>query len=205
MFETLNQGNDVIELKRFKCMEVCDDSPVITLAEQNRLQAEEAEIALANPDEDPDWVDMRRRMRGSFASLNMAQCDISSELLDHIMIELCKYWAKAPCTENQLEPLLERNIMREIQNFRYKLFGVAVEDEPERMQSPCAAQQESEEAQQSVCPEPQPGPSCRQPPPAANPCRPKSRSGSCPRRPGTNKASEARAKAAAARMNKCSR
>lgn len=205
MFETLNQGNDVIELKRSKCQEVGnEDSPVITLEDQVRMEAEEAEIALADPDENPDWVEMRRRMRGSFAALNMAQCDVSSQLLDHIMIELCKYWASSPCTENQVEPLLERNIMREIQYFRHRLFGVAVEEEPERMQSPCPEQEPEEPSE--ACPEPQPGPSCRKPPPPATaPCRPRSRTGSRTRGPGTTKAAEARAKAAKARMNKCSR
>lgn len=108
------------------------------------MDAEAAEIALADPDDNPDWVQMRRKMRGSFAALNMAQCEVSAELLDHIMIELCKYWANAPGLEQicPIDPQLERNIMREIQNFRFKLFGVAVEVEPELQQSGLDAYQE---------------------------------------------------------------
>lgn len=192
----LNEANDRIELKRVEVQSTsCVQKP--SAAERKRAEVEAAEIALADPDDEPDWVEMRRRMRGSFAALNLARCDVSVELLDHIMIELCKYWANVPELEHTIEPLLERNIMREVQNFRFKLFNVTIDIEPEIELS----YQETEEPEpcyirprsSSVPPPP--------PPPSPVICkRPKPRTASCrSRRPATTKLAEARARQNAAR------
>jgi len=185
----LNEANDRIDLRRKDVQSPCVEKP--NAAERKRAEVEAAEIALADPDEEPDWVEMRRKMRGSFAALNLARCDVSAELLDHIMIELCKYWANAPELEHEIDPLLERNIMREVQNFRYKLFNVAVEIEPELEQS-CPESEEPEPCcirpRSSSLPPPPPPPSpiCKKPKPRTASCR--------IRRPATNKLAEARAR-----------
>lgn len=162
-----------------------------------QAEAEAAEIALADPDDNLDWVQMRRQMRDSFAALNMAQCEVSAELLDHIMIELCKYWANASISEHScsIDPQLERNIMREIQNFRFKLFGVVVEIEPELKQSGPDEYQESEPSKKlkscrkqelrrepEFCRTPEP---CQKPKPRQKPnkCSLKEPDLCCPREP----------------------
>ncbi|XP_060846703.1 uncharacterized protein LOC132926368 [Rhopalosiphum padi] len=192
----INEANDRIELKRVDIQATnCVEKP--SAAERKRAEVEAAEIALADPDDEPDWVEMRRRMRGSFAALNLARCDVSTELLDHIMIELCKYWANVPELEHTIEPLLERNIMREVQNFRFKLFNVSIDIEPEIQQS-CPDAEEPEPCyirprSSSVPP----------PPPPSSPVickRQKPRTASCrSRRPATTKLAEARARQNAAR------
>lgn len=186
----LNEANDRIDLKRKDVQSPYVEKP--NAAERKRAEVEAAEIALADPDEEPDWVEMRRKMRGSFAALNLARCDVSAELLDHIMIELCKYWANAPELEHEVDPLLERNIMREVQNFRYKLFNVAVEIEPELEQS-CLEAEEPESCnirlRSSSLPPPPPPPS----PVVYKKSKP--RTASCRiRKPATNKLAEARAR-----------
>ncbi|XP_060856747.1 uncharacterized protein LOC132934463 [Metopolophium dirhodum] len=185
----LNEANDRIDLKRKDVQSPCVEKP--NAAERKRAEVEAAEIALADPDEEPDWVEMRRKMRGSFAALNLARCDVSAELLDHIMIELCKYWANAPELEHEIDPLLERNIMREVQNFRYKLFNVAVEIEPELEES-CPEAEEPE----PCCIRPRSSSLPPPPPPPSPVCKkPKPRTASCRiRRPATNKLAEARAR-----------
>jgi len=130
-----NKANDRFDLTRKNVEQLCgEDLP--STDDSAQAGAGVAEIAFAEPDDNPDWVEMRRKMRGSFAALNVARCEISAELLDHIMIELCKYWANAPETKNLylIDQQLEENIIREIQNFRFKLFDVAVIIEPEIQQ-----------------------------------------------------------------------
>lgn len=210
MRKVLDEANDRIVMKRMEARELeCHDKEEPTAEEKARAETEAAEIALADPSEDPNWVVMRRRMRGSFAALNLGRCDISSELLNHMMIELCNYWRNLPCIDYQIEPLLERNIIREIQNFRFRLFGKPVVVEPDYSQS-CPS------PEQDVCREPspdvryeqasdvrcepevycEPAPEVnREPAPAK---KPKSRASS--RGPATNKLVEARAKQNAARI-----
>ncbi|XP_050528170.1 uncharacterized protein LOC126898273 [Daktulosphaira vitifoliae] len=155
MCELIDEANEVINVKR-KLVDSsnCNYEDENAAVERCRLQKEMEEIAMADPDEEPDWVEMRRRMRGSFAALNLARHEIDYEMLDHIMIELCKYWAKAPPIEYEIDPLLERNITREIQNFRKKIFGIIELDEPEKFQcapSPVTSSVNCQR-QQSTCP-----------------------------------------------------
>ncbi|XP_025191194.1 uncharacterized protein LOC112591565 [Melanaphis sacchari] len=147
---SLNKANDRFDLQHKNVEQFCEENLPFT-DESPRAEAEAAEIALADPDDNPDWVQMRRKMRGSFAALNVARYEVSAELLNHIMIELCKYWTNAPETENSslIEQQLERNIMREIQNFRFKVFDVAVGIEPEIQQLGPDAFQEPEPCQKS--------------------------------------------------------
>ncbi|XP_026819399.1 uncharacterized protein LOC113558081 [Rhopalosiphum maidis] len=166
-----NKANDRFDLHHKNVEPLCEEDLPST-DERARDEAEATEIALADPDDNPDWVEMRRKMRGSFAALNVARCEVSAELLDHIMIELCKYWANAPETENscQIDQQLERNIIREIQNFRFKLFDVAVIIEPEIQQrGPDACQEPDPCRKQEPCQKPEP---CRKPEPCGNsePC-----------------------------------
>lgn len=202
LHEAINEAEERIEIKRLDVEEINQQClPVLTKEEKQQAELEAAEWQLANPDEDPDWVDMRRKMRGSFAALNMARSVVSKELLEHIMIELCRYWANLPgnfC--NEIDPLLKKNILREISNFRFKLFNVVIDCEPEQnlVDEPalCPIQEEPEEpTNQSECPM---QPSMK--PKAPEKARPKSR-GRCPL-PATNKLAEDRAKRNAARMGK---
>lgn len=162
MHEAVDEANDQLVLNRVDVRkENCiNDSPQMTPEQKAIVEIEKAEIMIANPESDPDWVDMRRRMRGSFSSLNVARCDVSNELLDHIMTELCVYWKKLPCVDHKIDPFLERNIMREIHNFRFKMFGLPAEEYP--------ANPEPER-----CPPPPPCPEkvseCPAPLPCANP------------------------------------
>jgi len=204
MHGALNEANELIDLKRVDVQEMNANLNVPEMTDEEIAQAEleAAELALADPDDDPNWVDMRRRMRGSFAALNLARCVISTELLDHIMIELCKYWANAPDIEHCIDPLLEKNIMREIKNFRFKLFNVNIDDEPERRADDYQSLPEPEEEPEMRCsggPSPM---SSRRPSPCAPPAPMKKRSkskASC-RGPATNKLAETRARASSARM-----
>lgn len=148
MCAAINEANELINVKKTDVNPKADYEDEEAVAERCRLEKEMAEIAMADPDDDPDWVEMRRRMRGSFAALNLAQHEVDHELLDHIMIELCKYWSRAPAIEHEVDPLLERNIMREIRSFRKRLFGVAELEEPLEQQcvpppspSPCRRRQ----------------------------------------------------------------
>lgn len=144
MHEAVDEANDQLVLKRVDVRnENCNNElPSMTSEQKAAAENEKAEIMMANPESDPDWVDMRRRMRGSFSSLYVARCDVSNELLDHIMTELCVYWKKLPCVDHKIDPLLERNIMREIYNFRFKMFNIPAGEspptnpEPERLQPP---------------------------------------------------------------------
>ncbi|VVC38404.1 Hypothetical protein CINCED_3A011986 [Cinara cedri] len=127
MHGAVDEASELVVLKR---MDVRDEnrSPEIAPRDVANAKTVESELLLANPETDPDWVEMRRRMRGSFAALNMCRCDVSFELLNHIMIELCKYWANLPNIEHKIDPIMERNITREIQNFRFKLFDMTPEE-----------------------------------------------------------------------------
>lgn len=167
MFECISEANDVIELKKMAMKDVCNVSDLISDAERLKAETEAAEIALADPDEDVNWVAIRCRMRGSFAALNSARCYVSTELLNHMMSELCKYWASAQPIDYVVEPLLEKNIMREIDNFRYKVFRVNVDVEPERLPESWEPEMEQEPEQQpDQCIPQQPEPQqteCRRP------------------------------------------
>lgn len=167
----INEGKDLIGVKRMAAEELsannCPTAPVPSEEERAEAELLEAELRIADPDDNPDWVEMRRKMRGSFAALNMARCTVSHELLDHVMIELCKYWANAPPLDPcaAVDSLLERNIMREIQSFRFKLFNVTLDCEPQRRAAdddqpscPCPEsepepepEQESEAEQDNAC------------------------------------------------------
>lgn len=165
----INEGKDLIGVKRMAAEELsaanCPTAPVPSEEERAEAELLEAELRMADPDDNPDWVEMRRKMRGSFAALNMARCTVSHELLNHVMIELCKYWANAPPLDPcvAVDPLLERNIMREIQSFRFKLFNVTLDCEPQRRAAdddqpscPCPEsepepEEESESEQDNAC------------------------------------------------------
>lgn len=133
MLGTIDDSNELIKLRRLdvKDLEVGQSPKKPTMAELKRAEAEAAEIALADPNDDPDWLDMRSRMRGSMSAFNLARTIISPELLNHMMLELCKYWSNAESVEHEVCPQLERNILREIQNFRFKLFNVTLDDDEE--------------------------------------------------------------------------
>lgn len=187
-------AKDQIDLKIASVEEVDFTDPNVVAAEKEKAEREAAEIALADPDDDPNWVLMRRRMRGSLSGLNMAWREKNTELLDHILIELCKYWSNLPPIDDEIEPLLARNIMREIQNFRFKVFDIDADFdiEPERMQS-CAQGTEVHStmtAEVSVQPETKPD---------TKKLKPRT---SCSRNraPATTKLAEARARQSAARM-----
>lgn len=198
----INEANERIDLKRVDVQHLnYKDEPELTAAQIKQAEVAAAELELADPDDDVDWVDMRRKMRGSFAAFNLARCSVSTELLDHIMMELCKYWANAQEIEDCLNPLLERNILREIQNFRFKLFNVTIDCEPEMMADDQLAPESNAEQPRVQCArEPSPSQSSQPKPKAPVNKRPKSKV-SC-RRPLLNKLTEARAKATAARMQK---
>lgn len=130
MFECISEAKDVIELKKMNLNDVLHVSSLTCDADRAKAEIEAAEISLADPDDDPNWVAIRCRMRGSFAALNTARAYVKTELLSHMMSELCKYWASAKRIDYVIEPLLEKNIMREIENFRYKVFRVNIDAEP---------------------------------------------------------------------------
>lgn len=184
-------AKDQIDLKVALVEEVDFTDPAVVAAEKEKAEREAAEIALADPDDDPNWVVMRRRMRGSFSGLRLAWKDHNTELLHHILIELCKYWSNLPAIDDEIEPLLARNIMREINNFRTKVFDMDFDGdvEPERMQS-CSQSQE-----------PRPPVSAAEGPVPQQQPKPKSRT-SCNRNraPATTKLAEARARQNAARV-----
>lgn len=197
----LDVGNDLIKLKRLDVKDVAFKSPAYkTDAERRREEAEAAEIALADPNDDPDWVEMRGKMRGSFSALNLARVSVKPELFNHIMLELCKYWGNAESVEHEIDPLLERNILREIQNFRFRLFNVTVDVEPERLIESPRGPEAERPPEENACDGP--SISARPQPPSKNARRTSKASG---RGPATNKLAEARAKLNATRMreNEC--
>lgn len=215
----INEGEDLIVVKRMAAEELsaanCPSPPVPSEAERAEAELLEAELRMADPDDNPDWVEMRRKMRGSFAALNMARCTVSHELLDHVMIELCKYWVNVPPLDPcaAVDPLLERNIMREIQSFRFKLFNVTLDCEPERRLA-------DDDQQSCPCPEPEPeseqeseaeqdnafsGACIREqtpsPPPSPKPDKQRSKSqGNCPKPAAAGRSG---AKASAVRKQQC--
>lgn len=161
MFECISEAKDVIELRKMDMKDVVHVSSLTCDADRAKTEIEAAEIALADPDDDPNWVAIRCRMRGSFAALNSARAYVSIELLSHMMSELCKYWASAQRIDYVIEPLMEKNIMREIDNFRYKVFRVNVDAEPERMPEswePETEQETEQEPEQSAVQQPAPPP-----------------------------------------------
>lgn len=173
-----NKANDRFDLPHKNVEQLCEEDLPCT-DNSARAEVEVAEIALADPDDNPDWVEMRRKMRGSFAALNVARCEVNAELLDHIMIELCKYWANAPETENPylIDQHLEENIIQEIQNFRFKLFDVAIIIEPEIQQlGPETYQDPKPSRKQESCQKPEP---CQKP----KSCSPSQSEPCCPRKP----------------------
>lgn len=204
MLEFVDEANDLIKLKRLNVKDMVCKSPLQqSELEKMRVEAEAAEIALANPNDDPDWLEMRSRMRGSLSALNLARCMVSSELLSHIMMELCKYWNNAESIEHEIDSLLERNIIREIQQFRFKLFNVAVDIEPEISNEPSFAEtQKAPEQDISQVPLTSNALPQTQPQPPLKNKRSKIRLG---RRPATNKLAKARAKLNAARLQDQSR
>lgn len=181
----VKEASELLDLKK---EDVCEDAAdeADTSADRALAETEAAELALADPDDQPDWVDMRRRMRGSFAALNLARLEVDAQLLDHVMIELCKYWANAPPIEHGVDQLLERNIVREVQKFRFKLFGVAVETEP----TPRRRSREPTPRRHSPEPEPKSAPKPKSEPQPRTTVR---RKPSTIRAPGTTKLAEARA------------
>lgn len=138
MRRAVNEANDQIDVKRVdvkKMNDKCKKKPTKSAVEQARAKAEAAELELANPDDNPDWVDMRRKMRGSMAAFSEAKVTVSTELLNHIMIELCKYWANVPDLHGcPVDPILERNITREINRFRFRVFGVSIDYQQQQQQ-----------------------------------------------------------------------
>ncbi|KAE9533501.1 hypothetical protein AGLY_009139 [Aphis glycines] len=173
-----NKANDRFDLPHKNVEQLCEEDLPST-DDSARAEAEVAEIALADPDDNPDWVEMRRKMRGSFAALNVARCEVNAELLDHIMIELCKYWANVPETEYPylIDQQLEENIIQEIQNFRFKLFDVAIIIEPEIQQlGPETYQDPKPSRKQESCQKPEP---CQKP----KSCSPSQSEPCCPRKP----------------------
>lgn len=202
MCGSLDEANDLIKLKKLSAEDLnYNELDEPSAAERARAETEAAEIAMADPDDDPDWLEMRRRMRGSFAALNRARCEFNTEMFHHVMIELCNYWSRAPKILDTIEPLLENNIVREIQRFRFRLFDVAAVIDPDCLEPSTAAdpgdQSESESVTEEWCdeappPPPPPSPQAKQ--------RPKSAAAACVRRPATNKLAEARARQNAARI-----
>lgn len=159
MFECISEAKDVIELRKMDMKDVLHVSSLVCDADRAKAEIEAAEIALADPDDDPNWVAIRCRMRGSFAALNSARAYVSKELLSHMMSELCKYWASAQPIDYVIEPLMEKNIMREIENFRYKVFRVNVDIEPKRLPESLeheAEQEPEQEPDQRVLQQPEP-------------------------------------------------
>lgn len=148
MQHIMNEAKDQFDLRDLETPDMSCDPDIQMTPEEAQIKAEEetrkAELALANPDEDPDWLEMRPKMRGSFASLQKAMAEIRPELLNMIMIELTRHWAKLPCLDpcDKIEPLLERNILREIKDFRCRMFNAADESE----------EPEPEQTNQPVCP-----------------------------------------------------
>lgn len=143
MQHIINEAKDQFDLRDLETPDMSCDPEIQMSAEEAQMKAEEdtrkAELALANPDEDPDWLEMRPKMRGSYASLQKAMTEVRPELLNMIMIELTRHWAKLPCLDpcDKIEPLLERNIWREIRDFRCRLFNAADEEpEPEPTDEP---------------------------------------------------------------------
>lgn len=204
MCESLDEANDLIKLKKLSPEDLnYNELDEPNAAERAKAETEAAELAMADPDDDPDWVDMRRRMRGSFAALNRARCEINNEMFHHVMIELCNYWTRVPKIQDTIEPLLENNILREIQNFRFKLFDVAVVVDPDCLQPStdlCQSGSETESETEECCEEaPPPKQPQPRPPAAESKQRPKS-AAACVRRPATNKLAEARARQNAARL-----
>lgn len=190
----VKEASELLDLKK---EDVCEDAAdeADTSADRALAETEAAELALADPDDQPDWVDMRRRMRGSFAALNLARLEVDAQLLDHVMIELCKYWANAPPIEHCVDQLLERNIVREVQKFRFKLFGVAVETEPtprRRSPEPAPRRRSREPTPRRRSPEPEPK-SAPKPKSEPQPRTTVRRKPSTIRAPGTTKLAEARA------------
>lgn len=173
-----NKANDRFDLPHKNVEQLCEEDLRAT-DDSVLVEAEVVEIALADPDDNPDWVEMRRKMRGSFAALNVARCEVSAELLDHIMIELCKYWANAPETGNPylIEQQLEENIIQEIKNFRFKLFDVAIIIEPEiQTLGPEMYQDSKPSRKQESCQKPEP---CQKP----ESCSPSQSEPCCPQKP----------------------
>jgi hypothetical protein len=198
----VDEANDVIDLKKLSAQDLnYNELDEPSAAERAKAETEAAEIAMADPDDDPDWVEMRRRMRGSFAALNRARCEVNNEMLRHVMVELCNYWSRVPKIQDEIEPLLENNILREIQNFRFKLFDVAAVIDPDSLPpnaDRCRPGSETEECCEQAPPPEQPRPPpC--PPAAKAKQRPKSAT-ACARKPNTNKLTEARARQTAARL-----
>lgn len=154
-----NKANDRFDLPHKNVEQLCEE--YLPATDDSAWVG--TEIAFVDPEDNPDWVEMRRKMRGSFAALNVARCEVSAELLDHIMIELCKYWANTPETENPclIDQQLEESIIQEIQNFRCKLFDVAVIIEPEIQQlGPETYQDPKPSRKQESCQKPEP---CQKP------------------------------------------
>lgn len=147
MRRVVNEANDQIDVKRVDVKKMNDKfkkKPTQSAAEQARAKAEAAELELANPDDNPDWVDMRRKMRGSMAAFSEAKVTVSTELLNHIMIELCKYWANVPDLHGcPVDPMLERNITREINRFRFRVFGVSIDCQQQEQRQQLQQQQET--------------------------------------------------------------
>lgn len=155
MRRAVNEANDQIDVKRVdvkKMNEKCKKKPKLSAAEQARAKAEAAELELANPDDNPDWVDMRRKMRGSMAAFSEAKVTVSTELLNHIMIELCKYWANVPDLHGcPVDPILERNITREINRFRFRVFGVTIDTQQQQQQRQQRQQRQQQETDDGDC------------------------------------------------------